>query len=87
MTKIFESFVFFLIVIFFFPYLMMTSIIKPENETITEYGDSGGVMKSYDAQNNATKSFQKHMVSIVFAVIVTLIIFAISNQTAPALWK
>jgi hypothetical protein len=72
------STIFILAVIFFFPYLMMSSIIKHENETETASPEARGILKSYGEQNNATKRYRRHMISIVFGVIVMLAICAVA---------
>ncbi len=61
------STIFILAVIFSFPYLMMSSIIKHEYETETASLEKGGILKSYGEQNNATKRYRKHMIRLCLA--------------------
>jgi hypothetical protein len=62
-------------VVFVFPYLLMSGIIKP-GEAVLTTDDEEGVMGSYGTQTAIAGRYRRQMIAIVFGVIVTMVCVA-----------
>lgn len=57
-------------VVFAFPFFLMSGII-PQGEAVMSTDSDEGVMGSYGTQSAVAERYRRHMISIVFGVMVT----------------